>query len=212
MADGAHAPDDRRELVDADLVIAADGGADWLEAIGVAPARLVGDLDSTGPDMVSRLAAAGARLERHSADKDASDLELSVSAAVAAGADEIVLLGALGGRLDHELANVLLLGSEAGDGRRLRLVHGRTAARLMVGPAEAVLTGPIGSLVSLLAIGDAADGVSSQGLRWALNSDRLVAGSSRGLSNMIETTPALVRLVAGRLVVIEIGDSAGGVA
>lgn len=209
VADGEHAPADRRQLTDADLIIAADGGGDWLDAVGIAPHRLVGDLDSADPAVVDRLGAAHVPVERHPADKDASDLELSLEAAAAAGADEIVVLGALGGALDHLLANVLLLGSDAAAGRAMRLVHGSTSARLLIGPAHAGLGGPLGSRVSLLAVGPAADGVTTEGLRWPLVDDRLDAGSSRGLGNLVEAVPAGVSLAAGRLLVIETADAEG---
>lgn len=210
VADGEHAPADQRHLTDADLIIAADGGAGWLDAVGVAPHRLVGDLDSADPALVDQLESAGLSLERHPADKDASDLELSLLAATRAGADQIVVLGALGGALDHLLANVLLLGSDAARNREIRLVHGSTTARLLAGPARAELLGPPGSRVSLLAIGPAAEGVTTQGLRWPLVDDRLEAGSSRGLANVVVAVPAGVSLAAGRLLVIEIADGEGG--
>ena len=212
VADGEHAPADRRQLTDADLIIAADGGADWLDAVGVAPHRLVGDLDSADPAVVERLGAAQVPVERHPSDKDASDLELSLAAAARAGADEIVVLGALGGALDHLLANVLLLGSDAAGDREVRLVHGATSARLLTGPARAELHGPPGSRVSLLAVGTAADGVTTDGLRWTLVDDRLEAGSSRGLANVVVAVPARVSLAAGRLLVIETVDAEGDLA
>jgi len=131
-------------------------------------------------------------------------------AATNAGAEEIVVLGALGGALDHLLANVLLLGSSAAAGSLIRLAHGSTSARLLTGPARAELRGPLGSRVSLLGAGPAAEGVTTQGLRWPLADDRLEPGSSRGLANVVEAIPAGVSLTDGRLLVIEVADDEGG--
>lgn len=203
VGDGDHAPADKVVLADAELIIAADGGAEWLDAQGIAPHLVVGDLDSADPALVDRLAAAGVAIERHPVGKDASDLELGLEAATKIGADEIVVLGALGGALDHLLANVLLLGSTALAGQSIRLVHGSTSARVLTGPAEAQLNGPPGVRVSLLALGSAAKGVTTRGLRWRLAADRLEPGSSRGLANVVEALPAGVSLVAGRLLVVE---------
>src|SRR5688500_8819021 len=102
VAAGDLDPTDATVLDEADLIIAADGGATTLDRIGRRPHRLVGDLDSTDPGLVERLAAGGTHVERHPADKEASDSELAIASAWAAGADEVVLLGASGGgRLDH---------------------------------------------------------------------------------------------------------------
>ena len=204
VASGDLAHDDGRRLDVADLVIAADGGAMSLDAIGRRPDVLVGDLDSTDPALVDRLDAAGVRIERHPVDKEASDTELALAAAIDAGADEIVLLGAAGGdRLDHELANLLLLADVTLRGRELRVVRGATLARAVHGGEQLALTGDVGDIVSLLPLGGDAVGVTTHGLRWPLDDATLVMGRSRGLSNEITTQPASVVLVRGTLIVIE---------
>jgi thiamine pyrophosphokinase len=204
VADGTHAPSDQDVLAGADVLIAADGGANWLASLGRRPHRVVGDFDSVEPDLVGDLDRAGVELERHPTGKDASDLELSLAAAAATGADEMVVLGALGGELDHLAANLLLLGSELAAGRRTSLVHDRTTARMMSGPSRLEIAAPAGTRVSLLAVGSPAEGVTTRGLRWALEGDRLESGSSRGLANVVTESPAGVSLATGQLLVIEI--------
>jgi thiamine pyrophosphokinase len=211
VADGAHAPADRRRLVDADLVIAADGGADWLATVGVPPHHIVGDLDSASADTLRQLADAGVPVEQHPTDKDASDLELSLAAAVAAGADEVVVLGGLGGDLDHLAANLLLLGSDLAAGPATSLVHDRTTARMLAGPAHLELGAAAGSRVSLLAVGVPADGVTTRGLQWPLEDARLAPGSSRGLANVVLEAPAAITITGGQLLVIEIDSGTEGV-
>jgi thiamine pyrophosphokinase len=211
VAGGAHAPADRHAVESADLVIAADGGTGWLDTFGRAPDRVVGDLDSSDPALIGRLADAGVPVDRHPTGKDASDLELSLAAAAAAGADDITILGGLGGALDHLAANLLLLGGPLAEGRATRLVLGGTTARMLVGPAQADVARPLGTRVTLLAVGEAADGVSTRGLRWPLQDAHLDAGSSRGLANEVTSLPAEVWVQSGRLLVIEIApdDQAG---
>lgn len=210
VADGEHAPADAGLLDDAELIVAADGGAEWLDAQGIAPHVVVGDLDSADPALIDRLAAARVSIQRHPVDKDASDLELGVAAARKVGADDIVVLGALGGALDHLLANVLLLGSTALAGRSIRLVHGSTSVRVLTGPADAELNGAPGVRVSLLAVGPAAEGVTTRGLRWRLAAERLEPGSSRGLANVVETAPAGVSLATGRLLIVQVAGGGKG--
>ena len=204
VASGDVAPTDARHLDSADLVIAADGGADVLDRLGRRPDRLVGDLDSADPALVARLTAAGTAVERHPADKEASDTELALASALEAGATELVVLGALGGaRVDHELANVLLLASPALAGRAVRLARGPTTLRMVGERGRLDLDGGTGDLVTLLPIGGDAVGVTTNGLRWELDRATLALGPSRGLSNEILRAPASVSVTEGRLLAVE---------
>jgi len=197
-------PSDGSWLDGADQVIAADGGAASLDRVGRLPDRLIGDLDSIEPSLVSRLAGAGVRIERHPPDKEASDTELAVEAAIAAGATEVVLLGAFGGpRVDHELANLLLLADAALAGRDIRAVRGGTVVRAVHGGGRANLRGAVGDVVTLLPVGSDATGVTTDGLRWPLASATLRLGRSRGLSNEVVSSPASVLIEDGTLLVIE---------
>lgn len=204
VAAGDLAPTDVGHVAAADLVIAADGGASGVVRLGRRPDLVVGDLDSIGAELLERLVADGTGVERHPRDKDASDTALAVRAAVVAGASRLVLLGTTGGpRLDHAVANLLLLADPSLVGVDLRLVHGADTLRLQSGAGVVRLDGAVGDLVSLLPLGDAARGVSTVGLRWPLADAELPPGSTRGLSNEVVETPASVSLREGRLVVIE---------
>ena len=209
VASGELAESDAAWLDGADLVIAADGGAASLDRLGRAPDVLVGDLDSVEPRLVARLAAAGTTVERHPVDKEASDTELAIEMAVGAGAEAVVLLGAVGGdRLDHELANLLLLADPALAGHDLRAVRGGTRVRALHAGERLDLEGSSGDLVTLLPVGGDATGVTTEGLRWPLDAATLRLGRSRGLSNEVVDQPASVRLTHGTLLVVE--TAAGG--
>lgn len=210
VAAGDLAPGDARRLDDADLLIAADGGAATLDRLGRRPDILVGDLDSAAAPLVERLGGAGTDIQRHASDKDASDTELALDAARAAGATEIVLLGAVGGaRLDHQLANLLLLADRGLGQADVRVVHGTTTVRVVGGGGRLDLSGSEGDLVTLLPIGGDAAGVTTRGLRWPLAGDLLAAGRSRGLSNEITAPPASISLERGALLVIETANHEG---
>ncbi len=204
VAAGDPAASDTRWLTDADLVIAADSGACWLEEVGITPHLLVGDLDSVDEGLVERYTAAGVEIERHPAAKDESDAELALQRAVASGADRIVILGALDGeRLDHELANLLLLADPAWRGRDLRIVRGTTTVRALHSGESLELEGAPGDIVTLLSVAGDAQGVSTDGLRYPLSDEELRFGRSRGLSNVVERAGASVWLKSGTLLVIE---------
>ncbi len=204
VAAGELDPMDLRLLDRADLVIAADGGAGLLDRHARTPDLLVGDLDSVEPSLVERLAAAGTRIDRHPVDKDASDAELAVAAAMSTGAGSVVMLGAFGGpRLDHELANVLLLADPALAGHDIRAVRGVSTVRALHSGGRMAIDAPVGSLVTLLPVGGDVTGVTTDGLRWPLDDAVLRLGRSRGLSNEVTARSASIRVGEGTLLVIE---------
>jgi thiamine pyrophosphokinase len=189
-----------------ELVLAADGGARHARVLGLPIHRWVGDGDSTAAATLARLEAQGVTMRRTAAEKDESDTELALLDAVADGAGAITILGAMGGvRLDHALANLGLLMHPALGGRRLTLFDERTTrVSLLEAPADqAALTGHEGDLVTLLPVGETAEGVTTDGLRYPLADEPLELGRTRGLSNVRTAPEARISLRKGRLLVIE---------
>jgi thiamine pyrophosphokinase len=185
------------------LVVAADGGARHAPALDVTLDRWVGDGDSLDGPALAALAAAGVPLERARPDKDETDTELAILAALRLGAEGVVILGALGGRIDHALANIGLLSMPALVGRSAVILDAGSRLSLLVGPGTAALVGRRGDLVSLLPVGDAVEGVTTSGLVYPLDDEPLPAGTPRGLSNVVATDAASVRLRRGRLLIVE---------
>jgi thiamine pyrophosphokinase len=186
------------------LVVAADGGARLAQPLGLALDRWVGDGDSLSADELAGLRERGVRTDLASGDKDESDTELALRAAVDEGAEDIVLLGAIGGgRIDHALANIGLLADATLAGRTVTILGPDARIRLLDGPGSMDLTGRIGDLVSLLPFGSEVEGVITEGLRYPLRDEVLAAGPARGLSNVRLETEARVTVRTGRLLVIE---------
>jgi thiamine pyrophosphokinase len=210
VAHGTVETSDRDLAAAADTVIAADGGAFALERWGIAPRLVVGDLDSLGHERAGALGRQGAEVIPFPPEKAESDLELAMRYALESGADDIVILGAFGGRLDHELANVLLLADPRYKGAPLRAVRGPTEVRVLHGGERRSIDAPVGSIVTLLPIAGDATGITTVGLRYALSGEPLNFGRSRGLSNLVASSPASVSLDEGVLLVIE--QTEGGIA
>lgn len=192
------------------LVVAADGGARHAAGLGVEVDLWVGDGDSLDPAALDALADAGVPIERARPDKDESDTELAVRAALARGVDGIVIVGALGGqRVDHALANVALLAVADRAGIPAVIHAGMSRISLLRAPtssgaaASVELAGARGDLVSLLPHGADVVGVTTTGLRYPLRDEPLAIGSSRGLSNVVEAAPARVDVRDGRLLLVE---------
>ncbi len=183
------------------FVIAADSGVDRAHALGLRVDLAVGDFDSVSAAGLARAVEDGAGVERHDREKDASDLELALDAAVQRGARRVHVLGGDGGRRDHLLAGALLLAAPRY--AALEVVAQVGAARLTVIRHDTTLTGAVGSLVSLLAVHGAATGVTTRGLRYALADDDLLPGSTRGISNELTSEAARVTLRGGVVLAVQ---------
>lgn len=209
---GAPPNRDLPSLVPADaFVIAADSGADTALALGLTVDALVGDLDSVSAGALDAAVASGASVERHEPDKDATDLELALHIALGHHPGTIVVLGGLGGRVDHELANVRLLAAAAGGGVDVVLRSGRSTMHF-VGPGRrACLRGSVGEVVSILPAAGGTGGVTTAGLRWPLDDAALPDGTTLGVSNELVAPEAEVACTSGVLLVIQPGVAAAAV-
>jgi thiamine pyrophosphokinase len=198
-------PDDgdvAARLPDADAtVIAADSGVEHALALGRSVDLVVGDFDSADPAVVEAAAAGGAEVRRYPADKDQSDLELALQAARAGGASKVIVVGGYGGRLDHFLANALLLASPSFAELNIEALVGD--ALITVIHRDARLSGTPGDLCSLLAVGGPARGVRTSGLRFPLDGEDLLPGSTRGVSNEFVEPVATVSLEHGALLAVQ---------
>jgi thiamine pyrophosphokinase len=198
----------RAALGDPDLVVAADSGVHLAPLLRLRVDRIVGDLDSADAGAVDAAVRAGAIVERHPAAKDATDLELAIETAVREGAGRIVVVGGAGGRVDHFLANALLLASprweaieiEAWWNAHVLVVHGGRGPRAICGRR--------GDVVTLLPIGGPARGIVTDGLEYALAHEDLSPGTTRGVSNVVSATRATVELEHGTLLVVHVGGGA----
>ena len=203
VAAGGDPPDEiwNSVLPDDALVIAADSGLAHVYAIGRTPHVVVGDFDSVDPEHLDRATRAGARIDRHPADKDATDLELAVDVAQQLGATEVTVIGSGGGRFDHLIAALMLLARPAWAEMHIEALAG--PARVTVVHDHATIDGTTGSLVTLLAVGGTATGITTTGLRWTLTDDELEPTSTRGVSNEITHSPASVTVGTGSLLIIQ---------
>jgi thiamine pyrophosphokinase len=193
-------------------VIAADGGAGTALELGLRVDELIGDLDSVSPQDEARVTGAGGRVHRYPTAKDATDLELALAAAVSREPPPrlVLVLGGAGGRLDHLLAGALLLASPDWAGADATRTHvrawlGRAKLTVIRGLAELDAAGP-GELVSLLAVGGVAHGVTTTGLRYPLDDHDLRPGTTLGVSNEFACPRATVSVARGVLLAVQPGS------
>lgn len=196
-------------LACADLLIAADGGAESITAAGLRPQLLVGDFDSIDDGTRASLEAAGIETLILPVAKDETDTEVALRLAVEWGAARITVYGALGGpRLDHLVAALLLLKAEWLASVDVRLVDERHEVFLAMG--DCVVEGAAGDLVSLLPLSSVVEDIRTEGLLYPLDGEPLSQGAARGVSNELLGDRARITHGSGDLLVMHYTSASAG--
>ena len=192
---------DRALIRPGDFILCADGGTRHALALGLTPDLIIGDLDSVDARTVARLRKAGVEIRQFPRDKDDTDLELAFFAARDLRPDGVILLGALGGRLDQTLTNIFLLARPEFAPLDIMLASGAERARVV--RDEITLRGRPGDIVSVLPLTPDVSGLTYHlGLRWRLTDAALPFGHSRGVSNELIAPEARITLRSGVILVI----------
>jgi len=194
--------------VEGRVVVAADSGVAHAVAVGLPVDVAVGDFDSLDPEVLEAVEAAGTRVERHPEEKDFTDLELALDVARGLGPRRVVVLGGHGGRLDHFLANALVLAAPQFGAIEVEALVGEAVVSV-VRPGPGVrFGGRPGQLVTILPVHGPARGVRTAGLRYPLHGEDLHPGTTRGVSNELVAREAEVTLTGGVALVIRPGPTA----
>ena len=186
-----------------DIVIAADKGLDTCVRAGIVPDIVLGDYDSTGMrGRVDDLKRSGSYVEVYPAEKDFTDTEAAVMCALEKGAEELVILGATGGRLDHFLANLDLCLVPLRRGVKCTLADERNELCLLDRGITLCADETAGRYVSLLPFTDRVLGVTLTGMKYPLLNASLVRGSSLGVSNEVTGETARIDFREGILILV----------
>ena len=183
-----------------DTVICADGGTRHVLALGVRPDLIVGDLDSADREAIRKFTAEGVNIEAHPRDKNETDLELAINRAIEMNPERLVIVAALGGRLDQNLANITLLSDPRLSKFHVRLDDGVEEIQLCRDRVE--VHGRAGDLVSLIPWQGAVTGIQTEGLRWPLHRETLYPDKTRGISNEMMGDAAYVSMESGLLLTV----------
>jgi len=186
-----------RAIAGASLFVCADGGANVAREYGLAPHAIVGDLDSATAETLRHFAGVAVLRDE---DTERTDTEKALEYALARGPfEEVAVLGASAGRLDHVLGHVSLLRRHAD---RARVVLEDDAARAWLARRATTLEEPAGTVVSFFAVGGPAEGVTTTHLRYPLHDRRLELGAQDSISNVVERSPARIEIARGELLIV----------
>jgi thiamine pyrophosphokinase len=183
-----------------DYIICADGGTRHALALRVRPDLIIGDLDSTEQGVLRKFKEQDVNIELYPRDKNETDLELAIQRALELNPKQIVIIAALGGRLDQTLANIALLTDPRLSTLDIRLDDG--LEEILVCRDRAEVHGRSGDIVSLLPWQGAVSETQTTNLKWVLNKETLYPDKTRGISNEMTSDTASISIGSGLLVIV----------
>jgi thiamine pyrophosphokinase len=181
-----------------DLVIGVDGGARYADTLNITLDAIIGDLDS-----LSDLEQQGMdtpKVISYPTEKDEIDLELALKYAEEQGADQIVMIGVMGGRMDMTIANIMLITHVGLGSCRIEIWHGQETGLIIKPPGENI-TGDPGDIISLIPLGGDVSNITTKGLKYPLKNEELPFGKARGVSNVMNKSSVHVEFSKGFLLV-----------
>ncbi|KXK11030.1 MAG: thiamine pyrophosphokinase [Chloroflexi bacterium OLB14] len=187
-----------------DFIICADGGTRHALAMGLTPHVIIGDMDSLPKNFSpfdnaqGKLSTFDGEVILYPKDKNETDLELAINHAITLQPDEIIILGALGGRIDHTLANISLLSTF--QPFNLKLSDGIEEISLCKHQLQ--VKGRSGDVISLIPYQGNVEGVTTQNLKWKLNNETLFFNKTRGISNEMTANVATISITSGLLLIV----------
>lgn len=185
-----------------DGIYAADAGLELLASLQIMPDRIIGDLDTVQSGLVKSYAVRGTPMDIHKPQKNETDMELALQDALDDGFYQIDVLGALGGRLDHELANIQLLLLYQRKGAAVELYDAQNRIAMAHPGQRFFRQGQYGRYVSFIPLSDQVKGLTLTGFRYPLQDKDLEKGASLCISNEIAGEEATVDYRSGDLLVI----------
>lgn len=183
-----------------DFLVAVDGGLGHLTRLGLQPDLIIGDLDSADDREVQHFRQQGVEVRKYPVEKDETDLEIALFAAIKMKPEKIWVVAALGNRLDQTLGNIFLLSHPELAGKNILMVDGQQEVFLIRKSAD--LTGKEGQRVSLLPLNGPATAITTAGLKYPLNDETLYPERTRGISNHMTGEKAHIFLKSGLLLCI----------
>ena len=194
-----------KEALDRDTaaIIGVDGGANYLLKQDIVPDIVIGDLDSLSPEHIQLLESNWVNIFSFGRDKDETDLELALLYVVdqPAWVDlPILIYAGLGGRLDHELANLMLLTHPKLINRDIQFIELYQHSFLITGQKE--IHGRAGDTISLIPFKGDAHIEMTENLKWPLVDSTLKFGPARGVSNQMMASNCKVVVESGIILCI----------
>ncbi|SHJ95283.1 thiamine diphosphokinase [Paramaledivibacter caminithermalis] len=190
-----------------DYIICADGGAKHLIEMNVIPNVIIGDLDSIDKEHKQIYIEKKVKFYKFPSDKDATDTELALDFALSNKPSEIILLGAIGSRMDHSIANITLLKKILDNGIRGKVINENNEIHMLNDEFnEIILYGEENDYISIIPLSYKVKGITILGAKFPLKDAEIPIGSSLGISNEFNNDGVRIKIKEGLLLVIKARD------
>lgn len=183
-------------------IIGVDKGAQYLYNIGIIPDLLIGDFDSSNKQCLEYYESKNIKIIKYSSDKDMTDTELAINHSINNNENNITIVGGFGNRIDHTLANILILEKYIKDAS-IKLIDKNNLIRILNGNNEMKIKKSNYDYISLISISNKVEGLTTKGLKYELNNKTLDRFTSLGVSNEIEKEYCNIEINKGTLAIIQ---------
>lgn len=188
-------------------IIAVDKGLESLHKLKIIPNHIVGDLDSVDINILENyINNPDIKIHKYMPEKDYTDTDIALNLAIELQSSNITIIGAIGTRLDHTLANVHILTKALKSNIPCQLIDSNNKIYLIDKQITLEKSKVYGKYISLLPLTSSVRGLTLKGFKYPLDDYTLTIGKSLGISNEITENIATIDLQDGILIVIESRD------
>lgn len=178
---------------ESDFIICADGGLNYLDILNIKPNLIVGDFDSADINLLEKYK--NVEIKKYPAEKNFTDTEIAIEEAIACGFNEITIFGATGTRLDHTMANILLIERYIKNDISIKIVDNNNYISIL--NKDITINRKEGYFLSIIPISEYIDGITLKGMKYPLVDVKVNRGSTLCISNEIIAKSAEINIKNG---------------
>lgn len=188
-----------------DIIIAVDKGLEVLDMLKIEPNYIVGDFDSINQEILNKYQNGNSQIVKLNPEKDLTDTHSSVNLAIQLKSKNIVILGGIGTRIDHTIANIHILKLAVERKIKIKIIDERNEITLINKNVQ-IKKDENYKYISLMPLTTEVKEVSLEGFKYPLHKKTLYIGDSLGISNELIDKQAKILLKSGILICIKSKD------
>lgn len=188
-----------------DIIIAVDKGLETIDYLKLQPQYILGDFDSVNTKILEKYKTQDIKIIKLNPEKDLTDTHSAIDLALKLKSTEITILGAIGTRLDHTMANIHILKQALDKNIKAKIVNEKNEIELI--DKEIIIKKDDNyKYVSIIPLTTQVTGITIEGMKYIINDYTLSIGDSLGVSNEQIDKEAKISIKTGVLVVIKSKD------